>query len=59
MQKCILPILMIIYVLIGQTKLVKFKSKFNFLMVFIIMLIFDFLLGGALNDLIKILGGKV
>lgn len=59
MQKCILPILMIIYVLIEQTKLVKFKSKFNFLIVFIIMLVFDFLFWGALNDLIKILGGKL
>lgn len=59
MQKYILPILMIIYVLIEQTKLVGYKGKFHFLIVFIIMLIFDFFFWVGLNDLIEILGGKL
>lgn len=59
MKKCILPILMITYVLIEQTKLVGYKGKFHFLIVFIIMLIFDFFFWHALNDLIKILGGNL
>lgn len=50
---------MIIYVLIEQTKIVGYKGKFHFLIVFIIMLIFNFFFWHALNDLIKILGGRL
>lgn len=49
-------ILMIIWIIVQQTLVIKPVNKIHFIVIFIIMLIFDYMFYLAMNDL---LGGKL
>lgn len=51
MRDYIMAIMILIWVLFQQIKLVEIKGRLHFFIVFILILIFDFMFWGALNQI--------